>query len=148
MKRDKAFIIKAAMELLINSEGSLEAAINELIEQFNEKKYVKVKLSYGRQRTLTQNAALHKYCEMLASALNDAGYDMKRTIKQDVDIPWNQASAKQFLWRPIQKAVTGLDSTTKPEASQYSAIYEVLNRHMSQKFGVSVSWPQRENQND
>lgn len=133
------------MELIVNSEKSLEAAISELREQFNEKKYVKVKLSYGRQRTLTQNAALHKYCEMLADALNNAGYDMKRTIKQDVDIPWNQATAKQFLWRPIQKAVTGLESTTKPETSQYSAIYEVLNRHISQKFGISVEWPTKEN---
>lgn len=129
------------MDLLINSDESLEIAIQSLRDQYADKRYLKLKVSYGRQRTLTQNAALHKYCEMLANALNDAGYDMKRTIKQDVDIPWNQATAKQFLWRPIQKAVTGLESTTKPETSQYSAIYEVLNRHMSQKFGVSVPWP-------
>ena len=83
-----------------------------------------------------------------ADALNDAGYDMKRTIKQDVDIPWSQSSAKEFLWRPIQKIVTGLDSTTKPEASQYSAIYEVLNRHIAQKFGVSIPWPEKDRDNE
>jgi len=30
-----------------------------------------------QQRTLLQNKALHKYCELLATALNDAGFDMR-----------------------------------------------------------------------
>lgn len=137
-----------ADKILVNSELTRAEFLVLASKLYDEHKHVTFSYSLGKSRTLTQNRALHKYCDLLANALNDAGYDMKRTIKQDVDIPWNQASAKQFLWRPIQKAVTGLDSTTKPEASQYSAIYEVLNRHMSQKFGVSVMWPQRENQND
>ncbi len=132
------------MELTINSDKSLNEAIAELTQQYNEKRFIKIKLSYGRQRTLTQNRALHLFCKMLAQALNDAGLDMKRVINKEVDIPWNADSAKNFLWRPIQKAVTGLDSTTKPEASQYSAIYEVLNRHLTQKFGISVPFPERE----
>lgn len=136
------------MELTINSDKSLEEAIGQIRKQYNEKRFVKIKMSYGRQRTLTQNRALHMFCDNLAKALNDAGLDMKRVIKQDVDIPWTGDTAKNYLWRPIQKAVTGLDSTTKPEASQYSAIYEVLNRHLSQKFGISVPFPERESKNE
>lgn len=131
------------MELLINSEASLEEAIASLREQFAEKKYVKAKLTYGRQRSLTQNAALHLYCTMLADKLNNAGLDQKKVLKPEVDIPWTTESVKDSLWRPIQKYVTGLDSTTKPEKSQYSAIYEVLNRYLAQKHGVSVEWPTR-----
>lgn len=131
------------MELLINSEASLEEAIASLREQFAEKKYVKARLTYGRQRSLTQNAALHLYCTMLADKLNEAGLDQKKVLKPEIDIPWTTESAKEFLWRPIQKSVTGLDSTTKPEKSQYSAIYEVLNRYLAQKHGVSVEWPTR-----
>ena len=132
------------MELLINSEQSLEAAIVQLRMQFNEKKYVKAKLSYGRSRTLTQNRALHKFCQMLADKLNEAGLDQKKVLKPEVEIPWTQEAVKEHLWRPIQKAVTGLDSTTKPEASQYSDIYEVLNRHLTTKLGVHVPWPNKE----
>lgn len=128
-------------KIIVNSEVSRAEFLALASKLYDEHKHVTFSYSLGRQRTLTQNRALHKYCDMLADALNDAGYDMKKVIKQEVDIPWSQQSAKEFLWRPIQKAVTGIDSTTKPETSQYSAIYEVLNRHMAQKFGVSVPWP-------
>jgi hypothetical protein len=132
------------MELLINSEQALEAAIVQLRMQFKEKKYIKAKLSYGRQRTLTQNAALHKFCDNLAARLNEAGLDQRKVLKPSVDIPWTMQAVKDGLWRPVQEAVTGIKSTTKPEASQYSAIYEVLNRHLTQKLGIHEPWPCKE----
>lgn len=131
------------MDLLINSEQSLEAAIAQLRIQFNEKKYVKAKLSYGRQRTLTQNRALHMFCQNLADTLNEAGLDQKKVLKPEVDIPWTMEAVKEGLWKPIQEAVTGLKSTTKPETSQYSAIYELLNRHLTMKLGIHEPWPVR-----
>ena len=133
------------MELLINSEQALEAAIVQLRMQFNEKKYVKAKLSYGRSRTLTQNRALHKFCQMLADKLNEAGLDQKKVLKPEVEIPWTMEAVKEGLWKPVQEAVTGLKSTTKPEASQYSDIYEVLNNHLSSKLGIYVEWPTKDN---
>ena len=43
---------------------------------------------------------------------------------------------------PIQEVVTGLKSTTKPETSQYSAIYELLNRHLTMKIRLFMNpWP-------
>jgi hypothetical protein len=95
-------------------------------------------------RTLTQNKALHLYCQMLAGALNDAGFDMRRTLKQDVDIPWNKSSVKEFLWKPIQKAMTGKGSTTELTTVEPSEVYETLNRHIAEKFGISVEWPSLE----
>ena len=133
------------MELLINSEQALEAAIVQLRMQFNEKKYIKAKLSYGRSRTLTQNRALHKFCQILADKLNEAGLDQKKVLKPEVEIPWTMEAVKEGLWKPVQEAVTGLKSTTKPEASQYSDIYEVLNNHLSSKLGIYVEWPTKDN---
>jgi len=133
------------VELLINSEQALEAAIVQLRMQFNEKKYIKAKLSYGRSRTLTQNRALHKFCQILADKLNEAGLDQKKVLKPEVEIPWTMEAVKEGLWKPVQEAVTGLKSTTKPEASQYSDIYEVLNNHLSSKLGIYVEWPTKDN---
>ena len=93
------------------------------------------------KRTKKQNNSLHLYLELLSIALNNAGYDMKRTLKQDVDIPWNKDTAKEYLWRPIQEIMLGKQSTTKLEANEYIQVYEVLNRHIADKFGISVSWP-------
>ena len=96
------------------------------------------------QRTITQNKALHKYFELLADTLNDAGLDMKVVLKPEVDIPWTKESVKTYLWKPIQLAMIGNASTTELSTITPSSVYQVLDRHLNEKFGVSVEWPSRE----
>jgi len=136
------------METIINSKQSLDAYILHLETQFEKHKYLRIDVKTGKQRTLTQNAALHKYCELLSEALNDAGLDFRQTVREDIEVPWDEYLVKKFLWKPIQKAVTGHDSSTKPETHQYGEIYEILNRHTSAKLGVFVPWPCKENMNE
>ena len=97
----------------------------------------------SRQRTAQQNRALHLYCQMLSAKLNEAGLDMKKTLKPDIAIPWTPDNVKAHLWKPIQEAVTGKRSTTQLDTCNSSDVYEVLNRHMSEKFGISIEWPSR-----
>lgn len=136
MKQDKT---------IVNSDISKKLFIAKMEKMYDDHKYLEISIKAGKQRTNLQNASLHKYLQLLADALNDAGYDMKKTLKADVDIPWTQNSAKEFLWRPIQLALTNKESTTKPETKEYTYIYEVLARHMAEKFGVVVAWPCKEN---
>jgi len=85
---------------------------------------------------------MHLYFERLADALNDAGLDMKKVLeKKEVSVPWTLHSVKEVLWRPIQQAMTGKDSTTEVSRVEPSDIHMVLDRHMAEKFGVSVAWP-------
>ena len=98
-----------------------------------------------KPRTGQQNKALHKYCELLADALNSAGYEMKAVLAvKQVDVPWSPDSVKEVLWRPIQEAMTGKHSTTQLDRMEPGQVYEVLNRHMASNFGVSVPWPSEE----
>jgi hypothetical protein len=48
---------------------------------------------------------------------------------------------KEVLWRPIQIAATGKESTTELDTKEPSIVYEILNRHIASNFGVSVPWP-------
>lgn len=96
-----------------------------------------------KQRTLLQNKALHKFCEQLADELNAAGLDMKTVLKPTVDIPWSKTTVKEFLWRPIQEAMLRKESTTELSSAEPSEVHAVLMRHLSEKFGVYVSWPNR-----
>lgn len=96
-----------------------------------------------KQRTLKQNKSLHKFCELLADELNAAGLDMKTVLKPSVDISWSKQSVKEFLWRPIQEAMLQKESTTDLNSAEPSEIHAVLMRHLSEKFGVYVSWPSR-----
>lgn len=132
-------------EIIINSNHSKELFLKQMEKLYDEHKYLRVTLKTGKQRSFTQNAALHVYLQLLADELNEAGLDMKKTLKAEVEIPWTMQMAKDFLWRPIQKALTEKESTTKPTTKDYIYIYEVLSRHLVEKFGVNVPWPSKDN---
>lgn len=135
-------------EEIINSEKALYDHIEKLRAQFNEHKHLRVTVKTGKQRTNTQNAAMQLYCGHLAIALNDAGYDFVTTIiehfKNEYEVPWTQTLARDHIWRPIQKVVTGHHSTTKPLTHEYSQIYDVVNRNVATKLGVSAQWPSKD----
>lgn len=93
-------------------------------------------------RTNKQNAAMHVYFELVAEALNDSGYDMQKVLElKTVSIPWNKELVKETLWRPIQEAMTGKESTTEISTVEPSDIYLVLHRHLAEKLGIDVPWP-------
>ena len=77
-----------------------------------------------------------------------APMDMKRTLKAEVEIPWTQDLVREHLWKPIQEYVIGKRSTTEANTFQYSEVYDVLNRNMAEKFGISVPFPSREHDYD
>lgn len=93
------------------------------------------------QRTKRQNRALHKYFSLLADRLNDCGLDMKKVLKPTVDIPWTSDSVKTHLWKPIMEAMYEITSTTEMTTGQVTKVYETINRHMAEKFGLSEPFP-------
>ena len=107
--------------------------------------YYEVKLKRvkkkGKLRTLLQNSSMWLYFTKLGKALNDAGLDMRKVLKPEVEIPWTKDSVHQFLWLPIQGAMYKTESTTDLETDQVSKVYDVLNRHTGEKLGVSVLFP-------
>ena len=88
-----------------------------------------------------QRKALHKFFELLAESLNDGGWNVQKTLRHDVEIPWNKTLVKELIWRPVQEAMTDKHSTTKLDRIEPSQIYEVLNRHLGEKLGIHVDWP-------
>lgn len=94
-----------------------------------------------RLRTLTQNSALHLYYTHLADALNSAGLDMRATLKPEIEIPWDANSIKNYLWRPIQKMQLGKESTTTLTTKEIDIVFDTLNRHLADKFGLHIDFP-------
>jgi len=128
---------------VVDDRRSLEAFIKMMTQMYEEKKYLTLKIKGGKTRTSAQNNALHVYCRLLGEKLNDSGYDMKRVIKQEVDIPWSPSLVKEYLWKPIQKIVANEDSTAKAGSDDYYKTYSVLSRHLSDKFGLFVEFPSK-----
>lgn len=126
---------------ICDSRAGFERTILDMRKDFDEHNYLRVQYKIGKQRSPLQNNALHKFCAMLAEALNHSGLDMKYVLKPGVDIPWTGASVKEHLWRPVQIAMFNKESTAEPHRDEYPKIYDVLNRHLINKHGVGVQWP-------
>jgi hypothetical protein len=132
--------------LTVNSAVTLAEAHRELDAMWAKHRYFQIELKQAAgRRTLSQNAALHLFCGWLAEELNAAGYDMRAVLKQDVDIPWTTAAVKEYLWRPIQRALTDKTSTTEITTVEPTLIHETLCRHLAAKLGVVCpEWPNRD----
>jgi len=100
-------------------------------------------MSEGKQRTITQNRALHLAFTMLAEELNTAGLDMKTVFqrKPEVMIPWDTESVKKYLWKPIQKAQLSKESTTQLSTVEIDKVFDTLNRFLAEAFGISMDFP-------
>lgn len=88
-----------------------------------------------KKRTLPQNRAMHKNFEMIAEKLNDAGYDVRKTIK--IDIPFTGMWVKEYMWKPIMKKMFKKDSTTLlKKAGEIDKCHEVLMRELGEKLEI------------
>jgi hypothetical protein len=122
---------------------SEKAAIAEQI--LNSKGLVSVEVKRIRTRSQEQNAAMHLWLEWVAKALNEGGHDMQTVLSQTISLSWSKDSAKENLWRPIQRAMMKKESTTELYKPEVSDVYEHLNRFLAEKFGISIRFP---NKND
>lgn len=94
------------------------------------------------KRTAQQNKALHAYFRMLANALNDAGFSVQLVLQKDVELTWTTDMVKELLWRPTQKALTQAKSTKQLRKQEdIDLVYEHLNRHISEHFGIHIPFP-------
>lgn len=92
-------------------------------------------------RTLAQNRSLHKLFQMLASELNDAGLDQRKVLKETIDIPWTAEAIKEQIWRPVQEAQLNKHSTTELTTVEIDQVFDTINRHLSERFGIHVAFP-------
>lgn len=114
----------------------------ELYKAFPDARLVEVEM----QRTTQQNRALHKGARILAETLNDAGLDAKKTLKPEASIPWTMEMILDLMYKPIMSAMyPDTTSTTELTTKQVSYIWEVMNRHLSERFGIAVPFPGDEN---
>lgn len=131
------------MKDTINCEKALYDYIEYLREQYKKHKYLRVDVKTGKQRTNTQNACLHLYCQQIADELGDRGITFEKFFKAGFEVPWTMEIVKENVWRPVQIAICGEVSTTKPLTTDYQKIYEPLNLKLSE-WGIEIPWPSKD----
>lgn len=124
---------------------------NEVIKYKDKSQYY-IKNGYtvdlikkGNTRTNKQNSALHLLYTIISSQLNEMGVEFKYFgLKgQVISIRHTPDLVKEHVWRPIQKALFNIESTTKINTSQINEIVDVLGKFFSEK-GVVIQFPSKE----
>ncbi len=99
-------------------------------------------------RTLRQNNAIHLFCELLANEFNERGLEITTVLAESVECPWRGESVKELIWRPVQRAVTGKESTTElNKVKDINEIYDPINKWLGEKWHIFVPFPCIEYQN-
>ena len=99
------------------------------------------------KRTTTQNNALHKYFELVAEALNEAGLTIEKVIKNfTMEHEWSAGAVKEILWREAQRFATQKESTTElDKTKEIDAVWEIVNRFLAKLKVESIPFPSMEN---
>ena len=91
------------------------------------------------QRTLKQNRGIYAFLNEVAEQMKAGGHDMKTILKDGVPIEPTKALIHDYMWMPVQAALTGkTQSTTELDKKEVNIIYEALSRLLAEKYGVSV----------
>jgi hypothetical protein len=126
-----------------------EKELNNFIEHakkyYKEKNFAVFTYRNNQHITMNQHNSIYKYCDMLAMSLNESGNDMKKVFDSDFDIPWTKTSVKELIWNVVQEAMFKTTSIKELERDKVTAIYDVINRKISQKTGIFVPFPNRDN---
>jgi hypothetical protein len=96
-------------------------------------------------RTITQNNALHLYLTQWAETLNEHGIGMKQIVRKDLDIPPTMQLLKDNVWKKIQRAMYGHNSTKDlDKQEEINKIVDVITKTFGERFKLYVPWPSLE----
>ena len=96
-------------------------------------------------RTIKQNSAIHLYCDLLADALNDAGFSVNDQVVLSLPVSFTGDNVKENIWKPVMTALyPDKTSTTQLEKMEVSEVYDNVNRAIAERTGVSVLFPSAE----
>ena len=131
----------------VNSTHSLEAFIADCRERFDKYHYTEYTIhNRAKVRTNAQNNAIHKYCALLAKALNDAGYCRyveSKVLSRPIETPWTMEDVKNDIWKAVQLSQVQHDKTSELETKEVNLIQEIIARHMAQAHGITTPFPSK-----
>ena len=93
-------------------------------------------------RSSAQNRALHLFFTQVSEQLNNVGIPfVYRGLKgMEIETTWTPELFKEMTWKQLQKAMFGIDSTTKLKRNQIDPIFETINKFFAER-GIEVSFP-------
>lgn len=126
----------------INNEHSRSEVVKHINTLDMSKEWrVEVKKKVN-QRTKTQNAALHLFFTWCAEELSNIGLTFNYVGLKglELEIPYTAELFKDCVWRPIQKTLFDIESTTELDTEKINKILDVLIYFFA-KNGIEIHFP-------
>mgnify|MGYP001611955013 CR=1 FL=1 len=101
-------------------------------------------LNKEKQRSLAQNNAMHLYFEQVAEAMQDAGYDIKQIIPNNIEIPVTHQFIKS-VWQNIGKEMFLKNHTAEFTKEEVGQVELVFSRWLA-TFGITIPFPSYDNE--
>lgn len=91
-----------------------------------------------------QRGSLHVWCQMIADQCNAAGLTKQVILAQRPNVEWSGTAIKEDIYKPILKAISGLESTEAQITTDPQVVVNEMARFFAEKFGVILpEWPSR-----
>ncbi len=127
----------------VHNEQTLKFFIDHVTKLYEEHGLVLFKWETNDGLTSSQKRAMWLYLQNIAEAMDEAGYDMRQALREDIRIKPNKQLVKEYMWNPVQQAITAQASSKKITTAELDEIQDTLGRHIAQKFGIVVRFPKR-----
>ena len=128
--------------LLVKTDKGFFIPVDDDLKNIEPGEVVEVEYSPAKQRSLKQNNSIYRYQSELSKAFNEAGFTVAQTLSQPLDMSWSPVLIKELIWRRVQMALTGKESSTKLITTEVSQVYEEINHYTATK-GIHVPFPSR-----
>ena len=128
--------------LLVDTGDILGAGINPRRHKYIAKsyKYLKYDIWTPGEQDLIEGKKL--FFEALLPAIKTT---LNTNLVIEGEMFGNPFVIKEFMWKKIQKTMFGKDSTTKlKKTEEIEKIYDVINKLLSEKFGIYIPFPNKE----
>lgn len=133
------------MKLTLRNVGGTLIPVDHFTKDWMLKQSLTVSLETPEKKmTKPQLNSIWLYCQLVANALNDAGYEVSiYGANQQVVMatPYTKEFIRENLWKPAQKSLTETESTSKLDSKDPNLIYEAVNMFTANNFGISINFP-------
>lgn len=124
--------------MIVNSETSLQTAIGELREQYRVHRFVRVKITTGKTRSIDQNAISHAWYEQLARELReDDALGWKCYCKLHHGVPILRAEDEDFR-ATYDGAIRGLTYEQKLKVMKVLPVTSLMTKAQLSKYLESI----------
>ena len=135
----------------IRNIDDFAAVINEFEDHCKERldsggEYVIEVKKAVNQRTVTQNASLHKYCSVQAQKLADAGFTQRKlweVLKQGFDLPPTMHHVKD-IFRSVGKSMFRKESTKDLTTVEIQEVHRAVDQGFAETTQVTTPWPSKD----